>query len=119
MGGARAGPDDTVVGWATVDNPTGEGREFVEVYVDPVRAATVRAPSLVRQLDRVAERAGERGLPSLTVRCAVFAPERDWEHSLRELRFALVERYVRMSRTGCRSARCTPRTRRSTSSRAG
>ncbi|WP_433266770.1 GNAT family N-acetyltransferase [Micromonospora vinacea] len=91
-------PEDTVVGWATVDNPTGVGREFVEVYVDPVRAAAVREPLLVRQLDRVAERAAERGLPSLTVRCAVFAPERDWEHTLRGLRFALVKRYVRMSR---------------------
>ncbi|MCG5444593.1 GNAT family N-acetyltransferase [Micromonospora sp. NIE79] len=91
-------PDDTVVGWATVDNPTAVGREFVEVYVDPVRAAAVRAPLLLRQLDRVAERAAERGLPSLTVRCAVFAPERDWEHTLRGLGFALVKRYVRMSR---------------------
>ncbi|MET8360436.1 GNAT family N-acetyltransferase [Micromonospora sp. NPDC005171] len=91
-------PDDTVVGWATVDNPTGVGREFVEVYVDPVRGATVRAPLLVRQLDRVAERAAERGLPSLTVRCAVFAPERDWELALRRLGLALVKRYVRMSR---------------------
>ncbi|WP_430499942.1 GNAT family N-acetyltransferase [Micromonospora trifolii] len=91
-------PDDTVVGWATVDNPTGVGREFVEVYVEPVRAAAFRAPLLLRQLDRVAERAAERGLPSLTVRCAVFAPERDWEHTLRGLGFALVKRYVRMSR---------------------
>ncbi|RQW97427.1 GNAT family N-acetyltransferase [Micromonospora inaquosa] len=91
-------PDDSVVGWATVDNPTGVGREFVEVYVDPGRAAAVRAPLLVRQLDRVAERAAERGLPSLTVRCAVFAPERDWERALRALGFARVKRYVRMSR---------------------
>ncbi len=91
-------PDDTVVGWATLDNPTGVGREFVEVYVDPGRAAAVRAPLLVRQLDRVAERAAERGLPSLTVRCAVFAPERDWERALRTLGFARVKRYVRMSR---------------------
>ncbi|MGC4773270.1 hypothetical protein ACLQ25_30405 [Micromonospora sp. DT44] len=50
-------PDDTVVAWATVDNPTGVGREFVEVYVDPERAANLRAPLLARQLDRVAERA--------------------------------------------------------------
>ncbi|MEV4118170.1 GNAT family N-acetyltransferase [Micromonospora sp. NPDC049645] len=91
-------PEDAVVGWATVDNPTGVGREFVEVYVDPVRAAGVRAPLLVRQLDRVAERAAERGLPSLTARCAVFAPERDWERALRGLGFTLVKRYVRMSR---------------------
>lgn len=86
-----------MVGWATVDNPTGVGREFVEIYVDPVRAATVRASLLTRQLDRVAERAAERGLPSLTVRCAVFAPERDWERTLREVGFTLVKRYVRMS----------------------
>lgn len=54
-------PEGDVVGWATVDNPTGVGREFVEIYVDPVRAATVRAPLLARQLDRVAERAADRG----------------------------------------------------------
>ncbi|MBM0279497.1 GNAT family N-acetyltransferase [Micromonospora tarensis] len=90
-------PAGTVVGWSTVDNPTGVGREFVEVYVDPVRAAAVRAPLLARQLDRVAERAAERGLPSLTVRCAVHAPERDWERELRAVGFTLVKRYVRMS----------------------
>ncbi|MEV1156439.1 GNAT family N-acetyltransferase [Micromonospora chokoriensis] len=91
-------PDGAVFGWATVDNPTGVGREFVEVYVDPVRAATVRAPLLARQLDRVAERAAERGLPALTVRCAVFAPERAWERDLTEAGFTVVKRYVRMSR---------------------
>ncbi|MFF5051892.1 GNAT family N-acetyltransferase [Micromonospora sp. NPDC000663] len=91
-------PDGTVVGWATVDNPTGVGREFVEVYVDPVRAATVRAPLLARQLERVAERAAERGLPSLTVRCTVCAPERDWERDLRAAGFTRAKRYVRMSR---------------------
>ncbi|MFY1619304.1 GNAT family N-acetyltransferase [Micromonospora sp. WMMD736] len=89
-------PDGTVVGWATVDNPTGTGREFVEVYVDPERAATLRAPLLARQLDRVAERAAERGLPALTARCAVFAPERDWDRDLRAAGFTLAKRYVRM-----------------------
>ncbi|TNH28327.1 GNAT family N-acetyltransferase [Micromonospora orduensis] len=92
-------PDDTVVGWATVDNPTGVGREFLEVYVDPTRGAALRAPLLARQLDRVAERAAERGLPALTVRCAVFAPERDWEADLRAAGFTLAKRYVRMRRT--------------------
>lgn len=91
-------PDGTVVAWATVDNPTGTGREFVEVYVDPERAATLRAPLLARQLDRVAERAAERGLPALTVRCAVFAPERDWDRDLRAAGFTLAKRYVRMRR---------------------
>ncbi|MFG3553208.1 GNAT family N-acetyltransferase [Micromonospora sp. NPDC047557] len=91
-------PDGTVVAWATVDNPTGVGREFVEVYVDPERAATLRAPLLARQLDRVAERAAERRLPALTVRCAVFAPERDWARDLRAAGFTVAKRYVRMRR---------------------
>jgi ribosomal protein S18 acetylase RimI-like enzyme len=91
-------PDGAVVAWATVDNPTGVGREFVEVYVDPERGATLRAPLLARQLDRVAERAAERRLPALTVRCAVFAPERDWDRDLRAAGFALAKRYVRMRR---------------------
>ncbi|MBM0235204.1 GNAT family N-acetyltransferase [Micromonospora sp. STR1_7] len=92
-------PDGTVVGWATVDNPTGVGREFVEVHVYPGSAAALRAPLLARQLDRVAERAAERGLPALTVRCAVFAPERNWERDLRAVGFSLAKRYVRMRRT--------------------
>ncbi|MFC4020635.1 GNAT family N-acetyltransferase [Micromonospora sp. GCM10011542] len=91
-------PDDTVVGWATVDNPTGVGREFVEVYVDPERGRAVRAPLLARQLDRVAERAAERGLTALTVRCAVFAPEREWQRDLGAAGFTLAKRYVRMRR---------------------
>ncbi|MET8361953.1 GNAT family N-acetyltransferase [Micromonospora sp. NPDC005194] len=91
-------PDGTVVAWATVENPTGVGREFVEVYVDPERAATLRAPLLARQLDRVAERAAERRLPALTVRCAVFAPERDWARDLRAAGFTVAKRYVRMRR---------------------
>ncbi|MET8082606.1 GNAT family N-acetyltransferase [Micromonospora sp. NPDC005237] len=91
-------PDGTVVAWATVDNPTGVGREFVEVYVDPERAATLRAPLLARQLDRVAERAAERRLPALTVRCAVFAPEREWARDLRAVGFTVAKRYVRMRR---------------------
>ncbi|MEU5783742.1 GNAT family N-acetyltransferase [Micromonospora lupini] len=92
-------PDGTVVAWATVDNPTGVGREFVEVYVDPERAATLRAPLLARQLDRVAERAAERRMPALTVRCAVCAPERDWARDLRDAGFTVAKRYVRMRRS--------------------
>ncbi|MEV1329018.1 GNAT family N-acetyltransferase [Micromonospora costi] len=92
-------PDGTVVGWASIDNPTGVGREFVEVYVDPERGGQVREPLLARQLDRVAERAAERGLPALTVRCAVFEPERDWDRSLRDAGFTLAKRYVRMRRS--------------------
>ncbi|MEU8296641.1 GNAT family N-acetyltransferase [Micromonospora sp. NPDC048909] len=92
-------PDGTVVGWASVDNPTGVGREFVEVYVDPEQGHQVRGPLLARQLDRVAERATERELPALTVRCAVFEPERDWQRALGDAGFALVKRYVRMHRS--------------------
>ncbi|MFR9776965.1 GNAT family N-acetyltransferase [Micromonospora sp. MS34] len=90
-------PDGAVIAWATLDNPTGVGREFVEVYVDPDRGTAVRAPLLTRQLDRVAERAGERGLPTLTVRCAVYPPETRWAAELTEAGFARIKRYLRMS----------------------
>ncbi|MFG3419590.1 GNAT family N-acetyltransferase [Micromonospora sp. NPDC048063] len=91
-------PEGVVVAWATLDNPTGVGREFVEVYVDPERGADVRAPLLARQLDRVAERAAERGVPALTVRTAGFAPETRWAAELAEAGFSRAKRYVRMRR---------------------
>ncbi|GAA2218243.1 GNAT family N-acetyltransferase [Micromonospora olivasterospora] len=93
------GPDGVAVAWAIVDNPTGIGREFVDVYVDPERGAPLRAPLLARQLDRTAERAAERGLPALTVRCAACAPETRWATELAAAGFARVKRYVRMNRS--------------------
>ncbi|SCG65809.1 GNAT family N-acetyltransferase [Micromonospora coxensis] len=91
-------PDGRVVGCTLIDNPTGVGREFVEVYVDPERGAAVRAPLLARVLDRIAERAAERGLPALTARTTVFAPETRWAAELAEAGFTRVKRYVRMTR---------------------
>ncbi|MEV1144560.1 GNAT family N-acetyltransferase [Micromonospora sp. NPDC049799] len=91
-------PDGTIVAWATVDNPTGVGREYVEVYVDPERGDALRAPLLARMLDRIAERAAERGLPALTVRTAVFAPETGWAAEVAAAGFTRVKRYVRMHR---------------------
>ncbi|MBO4205802.1 GNAT family N-acetyltransferase [Micromonospora echinofusca] len=92
-------PDGAVVAWATVDNPTGTGREFVEVYVDPERGVPAQGPLLERQLARVAERAAERGLPELTVRCAAFPPEEHWRGLLGDAGFGFVKRYVRMTRS--------------------
>ncbi|MER7443208.1 GNAT family N-acetyltransferase [Micromonospora avicenniae] len=92
-------PDGHVVGWTSIDNPTGTGREFVDVYVDPERGRQLRGSLLARQLDRVAERAAERSLPALTVRCAAFEPELDWARVLRDTGFTLAKRYVRMHRS--------------------
>ena len=91
-------PDGTLVAWATVDNPTGVGREFVEVYVDPERGPDLRAPLLARMLDRVAERAAERGVPALTTRVSVFAPETGWAAEVAEAGFTLAKRYLGMRR---------------------
>ncbi|MFF5174355.1 GNAT family N-acetyltransferase [Micromonospora sp. NPDC000089] len=91
-------PDGRVVAWSLVANPTGVGREWIEVYVDPERAARLRAPLLARQLARTAERAAERGLPELTVRTGVFAPETRWAGELTEAGFTRLKRYVRMTR---------------------
>ncbi|SCG41650.1 GNAT family N-acetyltransferase [Micromonospora halophytica] len=91
-------PQSRVVGCTLIDNPTGVGREFIDVYVDPERAGSLRALLLARTLDRVAERAAERGLPALTVRTTVHAPETRWAGELVEAGFTRVKRYVRMSR---------------------
>ena len=56
-------PDGTAVAWAILDNPTGVGREYVDVSSTRTAAPALRAPLLDRPLDRVAERAAERGLP--------------------------------------------------------
>ncbi|SBT51806.1 GNAT family N-acetyltransferase [Micromonospora auratinigra] len=92
-------PDGVAAGWTILSNPTGVGREFLEVYVDPERGAGLRAPLLARLLDRVGERAAERGLPALTARTAVFAPETRWAGELTEAGFTRVKRYVRMTRS--------------------
>ncbi|PGH43505.1 GNAT family N-acetyltransferase [Micromonospora sp. WMMA1996] len=92
-------PDGVVVGWAILSNPTGVGREFVEVYVDPDHGGDLRAPLLARLLARVAERAAERGRSALTARTAVFAPETRWAGELVEAGFTRVKRYVRMTRS--------------------
>jgi mycothiol synthase len=92
-------PDGRLVAWANLANPSGAGREFVEVYVDPERGQPVQAALLARQLDRVAERAAARGLPSLTVRCAAHEPERHWLAVLRAAGFGFVKRYARMRRS--------------------
>ncbi|MEU4779794.1 GNAT family N-acetyltransferase [Micromonospora sp. NPDC023633] len=92
-------PDGTLVAWAILDNPTGAGREFVDVFVDPDRGASVRAPLLARQVERVAGRAAERGLPALTVRCPAYPPERRWVEELVAAGFGFVKRYQVMSRS--------------------
>lgn len=91
-------PHGVAAGWAILSNPTGMGREWVEIYVDPDRGADLRAPLLARLLDRVAERAAERGLPALTARTGVFAPETRWAAELVEAGFTRIKRYIRMSR---------------------
>ncbi|MFG1848821.1 GNAT family N-acetyltransferase [Micromonospora carbonacea] len=91
-------PQGRLVAWSLVDNPTGVGREFVDVLVDPEHGAAVRAPLLARMLDRVAERAAERGLPALTVRVSAYRPETRWAAELAGAGFTLVKRYLRMSR---------------------
>ncbi|MEV0002475.1 GNAT family N-acetyltransferase [Micromonospora sp. NPDC050980] len=92
-------PDGTVVAWSILSNPTGVGREWVDVLVDPDRGVELRAPLLARLLDRVADRAAERGLPALTVRAGAYRPETRWAGELATAGFTRVKRYLRMSRS--------------------
>ncbi|WP_229399809.1 GNAT family N-acetyltransferase [Micromonospora okii] len=91
-------PLGEVVAWAILDNHTGTGRELVDVFVDPETGRAAQAPLLDRQLARVADRAAERGLPALTVRCLVCPPEREWLAILTDRGFTHAKRYVRMRR---------------------
>ncbi|MDG4802964.1 GNAT family N-acetyltransferase [Micromonospora sp. WMMD980] len=92
-------PDGTAVAWSFLNNPTGVGREWVDVLVDPDRGAELRAPLLARMLDRVAERAAEREVPALTARAGVYAPETRWAGELVAAGFTRIKRYLRMSRS--------------------
>ncbi|MGC4786533.1 GNAT family N-acetyltransferase [Micromonospora sp. DT178] len=92
-------PDGVLVAWAILQNETGTGREFVDVFVDPDRGVELLGPLLARQLDRVAERAAERGLPALTVRCPACPPERRWAAELTDAGFKVVKRYQLMRRS--------------------
>ncbi|MEU8338018.1 GNAT family N-acetyltransferase [Micromonospora tulbaghiae] len=92
-------PDGTAVAWSILANPSGVGREWVDVLVDPDRGADLRAPLLARLLERVAERAAERGLLALTARTGVYAPETRWAGELTEAGFTRIKRYIRMSRS--------------------
>ncbi|MGC5332973.1 GNAT family N-acetyltransferase [Micromonospora sp. DT62] len=92
-------PEGALVAWAILQNETGAGREFVDVFVDPDRGAEVRGPLLARQLDRVAARAAERGLAALTARCPACEPERRWAAELTDAGFDLVKRYQLLRRS--------------------
>ena len=87
-----------IVGWAYIHNPSGGQRENFDDYAHPEHAKLVQPVLLDLVLARIAERARERGLPSLTARAGTIATEADYVALLTSAGFTFVKRYARMRR---------------------
>jgi mycothiol synthase len=85
-----------VVGWAYIDNPLRSTRELFDNYVHPEYGAAAHGPLLDLVVARIAERAAERGLPSLTARGGAIASEQRYLALLRAAGFEFIKRYARM-----------------------
>jgi mycothiol synthase len=92
-------PDGSLGGWAYLENENGGDHEFVEVYTHPETGQPAQAPLLALTLARVAERAGELGHATMTVRAGALPSEKGYIATLRDAGFEFVKRYARMRRS--------------------
>ncbi|GAA4166941.1 hypothetical protein GCM10022251_55290 [Phytohabitans flavus] len=92
-------PDGSLAGWAYLENESGGDRDFLEVYTHPETGLPAQAPLLALTLARVAERAGELGHGTMTVRAGAIPTERPYIAALRAAGFEFVKRYARMRRS--------------------
>lgn len=86
-----------IIGWAYPENPSGRDREFIEVYVEPVRGLPAFAPLLDLILARVAVRAANFGHDAVTVRAGAIPSETAWIDTLSAAGFTFVKQYARMT----------------------
>lgn len=92
-------PDGSLAGWAYLENENGGDRDFLEVYTHPRTGLPAQAPLLAMTLARVAERVGELGLTTMTVRAGAIPTEKPYIAALRDAGFEFVKRYARMRRS--------------------
>jgi mycothiol synthase len=92
------GLDETgrVMAWAYIENPSAGPRENIEVYAHPEGGSVAQPHLLDLLLERVAERAGERGVPSLVARAGAIPTEAFYLDLLNSSGFAWLKRYARM-----------------------
>jgi ribosomal protein S18 acetylase RimI-like enzyme len=103
-------PDGSLGGWAYLENENGGDHEFVEVYTHPETGQPAQAPLLALTLARVAERAGELGHATMTVRAGALPSEKGYIATLRDAGFEFVKRYARMRRSLAEVATTPPPT---------
>lgn len=87
-----------IVGWAYIHNPSGGPRESFDDYVHPEHGKPAQPVLLDLVLARIAQRARERAVPSLTARAGAIATESDYIALLASAGFTFVKRYARMRR---------------------
>ena len=86
-----------IVGWAYPHNASGGDRDFIEVYVWPVRGVPALRPLLALMLERVTERGRELGHDPYTVRAGAIPSELPWIATLTEAGFTFLKQHARMT----------------------
>ncbi|AEV88612.1 N-acetyltransferase GCN5 [Actinoplanes sp. SE50] len=85
-----------LAGWAYPRNPTGQARDFLEVYVWPGRGVPAQRPLLDLMMGRMAERAAELGHDPYTVRAGAIPTETEYIEALTAAGFTFLKQHARM-----------------------
>jgi mycothiol synthase len=88
--------DGRIVGWAFPNNSTGGDRDFVDVYVWPVRGLPAQRPLLALIMSRMAERAAEFGHDPYEVRAGAIPTEQAYIDALTDAGFVFLKQHARM-----------------------
>lgn len=88
--------DGRLAGWAYPRNPTGQARDFLEVYVWPERGLPALRPLLDLILGRMAGRAAELGHDVYTVRAGAIPNETAYIEALTAAGFTFLKQHARM-----------------------
>jgi mycothiol synthase len=88
--------DGAIAGWAYPRNPTGQARDFAEVYVWPERGLPAQRPLLDLLLARMTERAAELGHDVYTVRAGAIPTELAYIDTLTAAGFTFLKQHARM-----------------------
>ena len=89
--------DGALTGWAYPHNPTGEDRDFIEVYAWPGRGEPALRPLLDLILRRVAVRGARFGHDPYTVRAGAVPTEKPWIAALTDAGFTFLKMHARMT----------------------
>lgn len=88
--------EGAIAGWAYPRNPTGQARDFVEVYVWPERGLPAQRPLLDLIMERMTGRAAELGHEVYTVRAGAIPTETAYIEALIAAGFTFLKQHARM-----------------------